>query len=217
MAPQFSATGADHDGRTAEPDLRLLDARQVAQMIRSLGRDGVLCPLVVRGESMRPTLQEGIDTVYLRCVDHGRGVRTGDIALFWRGAHIVLHRVVGKPRAGVFVANGDAQLWREEVLAQDVFAVVEKVKRGNRVMPARSGLLWLWGTCWRLLLPVRATVWRVPKPFKRVVRALGRMVRGGGSAAALLAQDNGVSAGAGSQSTLNQTSRTLPKDDAWAS
>lgn len=151
-------------------------------MVAALGTGGALCPLVVRGESMRPTLREGIDTVYLRSVGPDDEVRRGDVAFFWRGDKVVLHRIVGEAAPGMLRANGDGQLWCEEVARESVFAVVERVGRGRRVMPARRGLLGAWGALWMRLLPVRGLLWRVPGPVKRLVRGAGRAVRGGDDA-----------------------------------
>lgn len=131
---------------------------------------------------MSPTLREGVDTVYLRSVAASDDVRVGDIAFFWRGEKVVLHRLVAQASPGVFRANGDAQLWCEDVAREDVFAVVERVGRGGRVMDARGGLLGAWGVLWRMLLPVRGVLWRVPGPLRRFVRNAGRVVRGGDDA-----------------------------------
>ena len=161
---------------------RCFSARELSELVGSLGSGGGLCPLVVRGESMRPTLREGVDTVYLRAIGPGDDVRAGDIVFFWRGEKVVLHRVVGEARPGVLMINGDGQLWCEEVPRESVFAVVELVRRGRRVMSARSGLLGAWGALWRVLLPVRGLLWRAPGPLKRLVRGAGRAVRGGDDA-----------------------------------
>ena len=160
------------------PATRSFSARELAELVGALGSGGALCPLVVRGESMSPTLREGIDTVYLRSVGPDDAIRRGDVAFFWRGEKIVLHRIVGEAAPGVLVANGDGQLWCEEVPRESVFAVVERVGRGGRVMPVRSGLLRAWGELWMRLLPVRGWLWRVPGPLKRAVRDAGRAVRG---------------------------------------
>ncbi len=158
-----------------------LNARQIARIVAALGTDGALCPLVVKGVSMVPTLREGIDTVYLRAVGPDDRVRRGDIAFFWRDGHVVLHRVVGTGGApGTLRMNGDGQLWCEEIARSQVFAVVERVKRGRRVLPVRSGVLRVWGELWMRALPVRGLLWRFPRPVKRAVRAVGRLMRGGG-------------------------------------
>ena len=161
---------------------RCFSARELCGLVKTLGSGGALCPLVVRGESMRPTLREGVDTVYLRSIGPGDKVCTGDIVFFWRGEKIVLHRMVGEAGPGILRVNGDGQLWCEEVARENVFAVVERVRRGRRVMSARSGLLGAWGALWRLLLPVRGLLWRAPGPLKGLVRGAGRAVRGGDDA-----------------------------------
>lgn len=161
---------------------RSFSAKELAELVAALGSGGALCPLVVRGESMRPTLREGIDIVYLRSVGPDERIKIGDIVFFWRGEKIVLHRAVGEVCPGVLKVNGDGQLWCEEVPRENVFAVVERVRRGRRVMSARSGLLGTWGALWRMLLPVRGALWRAPGPLKRLVRGMGRAVRGGDDA-----------------------------------
>ena len=157
-------------------------ADELAALVAALGSDGALCPLVVKGTSMVPTLREGRDTVYLRAVGPADEIRTGDIVFFWRGSQVVLHRVVGRSAPGALRVNGDGQLWCEDVARSDVFAVVEHIRRGRRVMPVRRGILRAWGFAWAHLLPVRAWLWRLPAPIKRTVRRLGGLVRGGGGA-----------------------------------
>lgn len=157
-------------------------ADELAALVAALGTGGALCPLVVKGTSMVPTLREGCDTVYLRAVGPTDEIRVGDIVMFWRGRQVVLHRVVGRSASDVLRVNGDGQLWCEDVARADVFAVVERVRRGRRVVPARSGILRVWGLAWARLLPARARLWRLPAPIKRAVRRLGGLVRGGGAA-----------------------------------
>ena len=166
----------------ARPASRSFSARELAELVAALGTGGGLCPLVVRGESMSPTLREGVDTVYLRSVGPSDDVCVGDIAFFWRGEKVVLHRIVAEDSPGVFRVNGDGQLWCEEVARESVFAVVERVGRGSRVMSARGGLLGAWGALWRVLLPVRGLLWKVPGPLRHLVRGAGRAVRGGDDA-----------------------------------
>lgn len=128
---------------------------------------------------MSPTLREGVDIVYLRSVGPFDDVRVGDIAFFWRGGKVVLHRIVAETSPGVFRVNGDGQLWCEEVARENVFAVVECVGRGGHIMSARGGLLGVWGALWRVLLPVRGLLRKVPGPLRHLVRDVGRVVRGG--------------------------------------
>lgn len=168
------------DGASYESSAtRCFSSRELSGLVASLGSGGTLCPLVVRGESMRPTLREGVDTVYLRSVGPSDEVRPGDIVFFWRDERVVLHRVVGVAGPGILKVNGDGQLWCEEVPREKVFAVVERVQRGRRVMGTRTGLLGAWGAFWRVLLPVRGLLWRAPGPLKRLVRGAGRAARGG--------------------------------------
>ena len=58
---------------------------------------------------MRPTLREGVDTVYLRSVGPSDEVRPGDIVFFWRDERVVLHRVVGVAGPGILKVNGELE------------------------------------------------------------------------------------------------------------
>ena len=157
-------------------------AGELAALVAALGADGALCPLVVKGTSMVPTLREGRDTVYLRAVDADEPLHIGDIVFFWRGSQVVLHRIVGLAAPDILRINGDGQLWCEEVPRARVFAVVERVKRGSRVLPMRTGIMRIWGALWLRCLPIRSRLWRLPAPIKRAVRRVGSLVRGGGGA-----------------------------------
>ena len=155
-------------------------AEEIARLVASLGADGTLCPLVVKGTSMSPTLREGRDTVYLRSVGPDDELRRGDVIFFWRGPQVVLHRLIKVLPDGRLRVNGDNQLWCEEVAREDVFAVAEQVGRGHRVMPLRSGALGAWGAVWMRLLPVREAIWHLPRPVKDAAVRLGSALRGGG-------------------------------------
>lgn len=156
-------------------------AREVAELVRVLGSDGALCPIVVKGTSMVPTLREGRDTVYLRAIGPHDEVRVGDIAFFWRGPQVVLHRVAAVRTSGLVRMNGDGQLWCEDIARDQIFAVVERVQRGTRSLPVRRGIIRVWGLFWLRLLPVRERLWHLPRPLKRAVRRAGGWVRGGGA------------------------------------
>lgn len=154
-------------------------AREIAELVAALGTDGALCPLVVKGVSMVPTLREYRDTVYLRSVGPNDVLRAGDVVFFWRDGRVVLHRLVRFLPDGRLRMNGDGQLWCEDVPRASVFAVAERVRRGGRVMPLDRGLLRAWGVLWMRLLPVRERLWHLPGPLKRAVRRAGSLLRGG--------------------------------------
>ena len=154
-------------------------AEELARLVGALGTGGALCPLVVKGTSMAPTLREGRDTVYLRSVAPEDPLRRGDVVFFWRGPQVVLHRLVRVLPDGRLLVNGDNQLWCEEVDRKSVFAVAERVGRGGRVMPLRSGALGAWGAIWVRLLPLRSLIWRLPRPVKDAALRAGALLRGG--------------------------------------
>lgn len=154
-------------------------AAEIAELVVALGTGGALCPLVVKGVSMVPTLREYRDTVYLRSVGPEEPLRVGDVVFFWRDGRVVLHRLVRRLPDGRLRMNGDGQLWCEDVPRESVFAVAERVKRGSRVMPLDHGVMRVWGVLWMRLLPVRERLWHLPRPLKRAVRRVGALMRGG--------------------------------------
>lgn len=154
-------------------------AVELVQLVEVLGRDGALCPVVVRGTSMTPTLHDGRDTVYLRALDSDEKLRVGDIVFFHRGGQVILHRVIGISNSDTLTINGDGQLWTEEVERGDVFGIVERIGRAGRTMPARTGVMRMWGLFWLHLLPVRHILWRFPAPLRHAVRGIGSFVKNG--------------------------------------
>ena len=167
------------DGRNMSAIDHEFGAEEIARLVAALGTNGALCPLVVKGTSMVPTLREGRDTVYLRSVGPEDELRRGDIVFFWRGPQVVLHRLVRVLPDGRLRVNGDNQLWSEEVAREDVFAVAERVGRGGRVMPLRTGALRTWGALWMALAPARSLIWRLPRPVKDAALRVGSALRGG--------------------------------------
>jgi Peptidase S24-like len=108
------------------------DARNIAEALAKHGR----VALRVHGTSMLPWVRPG-DVAMIRRSD-GSGVRFGDVALFRRGAHIYVHRIVSKCgpwHSEKITAKGDAhshadgELERGELLGR----VVRLYRNGSRI------------------------------------------------------------------------------------
>lgn len=142
---------------------------KMAQIVDLMGplfanRQGVR--LTVTGGSMYPFLRAGVDSVLLAGIG-GQALKKGDIVLYKRdnGQH-VLHRIVKKTKAGFFMA-GDAQTMVEgPVDWQCILAVVTRVYRGSRSIPARQ-----WG------LLIAAGLWHTLRPFSCWMIGCYRFVR----------------------------------------
>lgn len=119
-----------------------------------------------QGESMRPWIEGGRDSVVLRRMT--RAARRGDIVLAQSaGGRYVLHRVLRIEPAGTIVLMGDGNLQGEEVCTQaDIVGIVMHIenRRGHR-KPLTRGRLWQW------LLPFRPTLlWLYRKTFWRIIK-----------------------------------------------
>lgn len=135
--------------------------------IRRLLAEGHEVCFTPQGESMRPWIEGGRDSVVLRRMT--RAARRGDIVLAQSvGGRYVLHRVLRIEAEGThIVLMGDGNLQGEEVCTQaDIVGVVVRIenRHGHR-KPLMRGLLWQWLLPFRptLLWLYRKTVWRIIK------------------------------------------------------
>lgn len=150
-----------------EKKVRTIDTAVLLEEYRALLQTVDRLPLLVSGNSMSPFLIHGRDTVYLTRVS--RPPRQGDIVLYQRnnGAY-VLHRIC-KAEGDTFSIVGDAQVKIEHGVRRDqIFAIVCAAERKGkylepgsfwwdffekvwiRMIPARRGLIWLYGTMYKL-------------------------------------------------------------------
>lgn len=118
------------------------------------------------GESMRPTIKEGRDTVFLSSLTCAP--TRDDLLLYQRdtGA-FVLHRVVRVAEDGTLFMRGDNQYFIERGIRPDqVIAIVKRYYRGKREIKTDS---------LRARLYVRRR--HFTYPFRRVLHALLRRVK----------------------------------------
>ena len=127
----------------------------IPEIKRLLAEEYEVC-FTPQGESMRPWIEGGRDSVVLRRMT--RAARRGDIVLAQSvGGRYVLHRVLRIESAGTIVLMGDGNLQqREHCTVDDVKALVTHVvdahgKKHDLYTPARRMAATLWYAC----LPVR--------------------------------------------------------------
>jgi len=119
-------------GRRIGGERREEDARNIAEALEKHGR----IALRVHGTSMLPWVRPG-DVAMIRGTD-GAGVRFGDVALFRRGSHIYVHRIVsrrGPWHSEKLTSKGDAHSYSDGELEQGELLgrVVRLYRRGSRI------------------------------------------------------------------------------------
>lgn len=138
----------------------------IPEISRLLAEGHEVC-FTPQGESMRPWIEGGRDSVVLRRMTHA--ARRGDLVLAQcTGGRYVLHRVLRIEDAGErLVLMGDGNLQGEEVCTQaDIVGIVVRIenRRGHRKLLTR-------GRLWQRLLPFRPTLlWLYRKTFWRIIK-----------------------------------------------
>lgn len=134
--------------------------------IRRLLAEGHEVCFTPQGESMRPWIEGGRDSVFLRHLN--RPLRRGDIVLAQSaGGRYVLHRVLRIEAEKTIVLMGDGNLHGEETCTPaDIIGIVVRIenRRGHRKLLTR-------GLLWQRLLPYRPTLlWLYRKTIWRIIK-----------------------------------------------
>jgi Peptidase S24-like. len=115
-------------GNTFEQQDKIVPNDLFFDRVESLIAEGKSVSIKVLGNSMRPTIRNGVDMVQLYPTVPG-DLKRGDIVLFrYKGAHC-LHRIVACQADG-YVLEGDGNYKsREYALPEDIVAVVRYILR----------------------------------------------------------------------------------------
>lgn len=137
----------------------VLTNEDAAQKITAVIGSGELFPLKVTGNSMRPFLRDGRDTVWLKAPEE---IRRGDIVFFRRGdGSFILHRVRKILSDGKLLVNGDAQAWCETVEEKNVIAKVSGITCEGKTVSADSPRLRFFSALWYPTRPLRPALFRI--------------------------------------------------------
>ena len=140
---------------------------EFAGIIEETVNSGGSMPLVVTGNSMRPFMKDGRDTVWLEACRNS-DIRRGKILLFRRkNGKFVLHRVRKVLSGGIIVMNGDAQHWCEEINKEQVIAVVTHIEKDGRKQSCQSLTYRIRSEIWQLLMPFRYYIFRIYRIIKK--------------------------------------------------
>lgn len=133
-------------------DVHHMDTEQYLTSVCQIIAQGRRVSVPVRGESMRPFLADGRDSVLLGPVN--RKLRKGDIVLYQRstGQH-VLHRIISidrnKPLRGGFYMRGDAQSISEGPIdPEQIRAVVLQVRRKGKWIGTADPCMLFYSCLW---------------------------------------------------------------------
>ncbi len=128
-----------------------------------------------RGRSMKPTLRDDQDVVYLtRATNPTRY----DVVLYRRDSgQYVLHRIVGVASDGTFVLCGDGQTTLERgIRREQILAKVAAFKRGGLNVDCETSRSFrLYSRFWVASRSFRAWYWRFRRLFARCRRAFKRL------------------------------------------
>lgn len=137
-----------------------------AEIIEETINAGSCVPLVVTGNSMKPFLKDGKNTVWLEaCAESD--FKRGKILLFRRksGAY-VLHRVRKVLSDGTLVMNGDAQYWCENIKKEQAIAAVTYIETNGKKK-----------SCSSLVYRIRTEIWQVLKPLRPYIFGFVRKIK----------------------------------------
>lgn len=145
------------------------------ETVISLLREGETVTVPVKGDSMLPFIEGGVDSVVLEGIEEGsapghprRKAKAGDIVLFRADGRFIIHRILRIGDDGVAAIQGDGILKADDRCPSDrIFGrVVTVLKGGKRPVDVRSGL-------YRL----KVRIWLALKPFRRILLGLRKLFR----------------------------------------
>lgn len=144
----------------------IYSSAEFAEIIEDTVKSGGIVPLIVTGNSMRPFMHDGKNTVWLRACKE-TDFKRGEILLFRRtGGAIVLHRIRKVSDDGNLIMNGDAQYWCESIKKEQALAVVEFIETNGKKKACSSLLYRAKIEMWQLLKPLRPYIFAVHRRLK---------------------------------------------------
>lgn len=157
-------------------ELATLPMEELAKILELQLENGGRANLVVTGNSMYPMLYHRRDRVTL--VPVRAPLSRGDLILYRRENGLyILHRIITKPKNGVFDCSGDNQWIRETVKESQVVAKVEGFVRKGKTCTGEELLYRLYVVLWNGFFPVRKPLIRMRRALGRFRVALGKMNR----------------------------------------
>lgn len=145
-------------------NVKLLSPEAAVERILAVMDTGAAAPLVISGDSMRPFLAPGRDTVYL--TPPPERLKKGDMVLYRRDSgRYILHRIWAA-EGDTFCMIGDGQLQKEPGIRRDqILAQVTAVRRKGTLLKKGSFCWTFFEKMWIRMIPLRPAVLRVCEYF----------------------------------------------------
>lgn len=157
-----------------EAGVRYMDNNTLFRHISNTLKNGHKAVLRIKGNSMYPFLRNTRDLVVLR-TPRTDELKPGAIFLFqWEGRY-TLHRLI-KIENGEYWMRGDHNRTYEKVVADNIIAIVEQIKRngGTHIIDCQS-LKWrICSYCWMKSFPMHAWLWRILTFYNKLCRIKSR-------------------------------------------
>ncbi|OUP82433.1 hypothetical protein B5F07_14055 [Lachnoclostridium sp. An169] len=158
--------------RTAEE--KTVRAEELVSLMNREFSTGRPLQLTVTGYSMGPCLKHLRDQVVL-VPPEKRALKRGEIVFFRRtDGKCVLHRILRAEKEGVFVVNGDAQAWTEDIRKEQILAAAKAVIRKERYISCDGKRYRIFVALWQMLFPVRGIMIRIASARWRFRERNGR-------------------------------------------
>ena len=140
-------------------------------LIEEIFAAGKTVTLTASGNSMRPLLHHGRDSVVLAPCKHPQKLKKRDVPLYLRpDGHYVLHRIV-KIKNGKFFMCGDRQTELEkDVLPNSVAAVAVGFVRNGKSFSCKSPMYRLYALIWCAVRPVRPLLFKTKAKLNKVFK-----------------------------------------------
>lgn len=151
---------------------RTVPMKELAEVVKLQLNSGGRSTLAVTGNSMRPMLASGRDSVILILPGNEK---KGDVVLYQReNGQYVLHRIIDVTEDG-YIISGDNQAMREPVKKQQLVAVMEGFIRKGKTYSKDAKIYRLYQTMWVELFFLRwlyITAGRLRAGLRRRIRKI---------------------------------------------
>ena len=148
---------------------KIVEKEKLIELIReTIKYENGVFVLTVTGTSMTPTLYPNSSSVALVSAER-KPVRKYDIILFQRSnGDIVLHRVIKVLPDGLFLVNGDSQVWTEKIKRENILAVAQSYTKNNRIVKCSGIHFRCKSAVWCMLRPLRPRIFRLSAKLKQL-------------------------------------------------
>lgn len=129
-------------------EVRFLELKNYFNLVESFLKEGKEVRITPKGDSMRPFIIGGRDSVVLTSLT--RSPEVGDIVLAMVKGRYIIHRVIMVEGSRLTLMGDGNVKGTERCVVDDVKGIVSEIHKesGRRVKPGK-------GRIWRLLLPIR--------------------------------------------------------------